>query len=293
MPSILIPSIILMLSAFGCYIAHDKDDAVNAGFGKPDGLNTRGTAGIDTRVQTEVPVETKEAQPFSIYIMLDQSGSMWVPDFIPILSNTTNGVAPSLKWIAAIDSIIAFINDPDSAGIDVAIQYFPLDTVATSCDGSVYDTPAVPMGRLPDHAREIGDSLTSRIPGNDFTPLEAALRGATRYCKQFKADPVANPQGENCVVILVTDGLPSECSNDADQLARIASDAYADGVITFAVGMAGADFDLLNMIAKAGQGDHDCHPDDPLFYCCNVSTGITLLQALDLIRDIVVKVEES
>ena len=35
---------------------------------------------VERQVEKEVPVEIKVAQPVSIYIMLDQSGSMWIPD---------------------------------------------------------------------------------------------------------------------------------------------------------------------------------------------------------------------
>jgi len=245
---------------------------------------------VEKQVEKEVPVEIKLLQPVSIYIVLDQSGSMWVPDVATLVTDLSQ-LFNSFKWVAAVDAITEFVNDTNSAGINVALQYFPL--AGGNCDGSAYETPSVPMGRLPDNATAITNSLGLGVAGGDGTPTEPALIGATEYCAQFKQDAVANPEGEDCAVIFITDGLPSSCNTDSTYLAGIAADAYNNhGVTTFAIGMAGAEFNMLNQLAEAGQGEHDCHPDDPLFYACNVSLpDMTLLQALELIRSYIVKEE--
>lgn len=237
-------------------------------------------------VVEEIVEEVVEEVPVSIYIMLDQSGSMWNIDIWSLIGGILGQPVPRLKWETAVDSINAFINDPNSSGYNVALQYFPI--VDATCDGSVYDTPAVPMGRLPGNTPAIANSLSQQGGTGNGTPIEPALIGATEYCKNFKNDPVANPEGENCVVVLITDGMPTDCSGDAAYLANIAGEAYRnDGITTFAVGMDGADFDVLNMVAEQGQGDNDCHPDDPSYYCCNVNADMTLLQALETIREFV------
>lgn len=227
-------------------------------------------------VVEEVVTEVKEALPISIYIMLDVSASMLIPDLT---------VLP--KSVTAVDAISSFVNDPNSAGISVAFGAFPL--AGAGCDGAAYADPVVPMGILPDNAAAIETGLALALPFNDNTPTEPALIGATRYCAQYKRDPVANPDGEDCVVIFITDGLPSECNTNSTYLAGIAGNAYEnDGVTTFAIGMFGADFIMLNELAEAGQGPHDCHPDDPYTYACNVNTAdMTLLKALELIREFV------
>jgi hypothetical protein len=235
---------------------------------------------IERQVEKEVAVEVRVPQPVSIYIMLDQSGSMWIPD-----------LTLSFKWIVANDSISTFVNDPNSAGISAALGYFPI--IGADCSGAHYENPAVPMGPLPDNAAAISGSLALAFSFGGTTPTEPALIGATNYCAKYKQDPVANPEGQDCVVIFITDGLPEDCNTSSSHIAGIAADAYNNhGVTTFAIGMSGADFTMLNELAEAGQGPHDCHPDDPLLYACNVSLpDMTLLQALELIRSYIVKEE--
>jgi hypothetical protein len=236
---------------------------------------------VEITTEVEVPYEVVEYEPVAIYIMLDQSASMIIPEL---------SLQP--RWWVAYDAINAFVNDPLSADIGVALQYFPLQNAP--CDGSVYDTPDVPMGMLPGHANAILTSLNTHLPFNDMTPIEPALIGATRYCQQYKSDPVANPEGLDCAVVLITDGMPSQCSQDYTVISNVAGNAFNGNpsVYTFAVGMFGADFFLMNQIAQ--KGGTDCTPNDgiPDNYACDVSTGATtLLQALELIRDFITTME--
>jgi hypothetical protein len=233
-------------------------------------------------VVEEVVTEVKEALPISIYIMLDISLSMLIPDatLLP-------------KSVTAVDAITTFVNDPNSAGISVAFGAFPYGSMG--CDGAAYANPVVPMGVLPDNAGAIAAGVALALPLYNSTPTEPALIGATRYCAQYKRDPVANPDGNDCAVIFITDGLPADCNTNSTYLAGIARDAYNNhGVTTFAVGMFGADFFMLNELAEAGQGPHDCHPDDPNLYACAVDNpNMNLLQALELIRDYITTYETT
>jgi len=244
---------------------------------------------VEIQVETEVEVEVVEGGPVALFVMLDQSGSMEdAPLFIP----------PN-KWQVATDAINAFVNDPASADLDIALQYFPLEN-GDCVTGAGYSTPDVPMGLLPDHAINITNSLASHSPGGNRggrgsgggTPIEGALRGVTSYCAQYKQDTTLNPEGKNCVAVLVTDGLPTRCSEDPAVLVGIAADAYANHeVMTFTIGMTGADFGLLDQIAQAGQADCTPDPGDAT-WACNVSTGgTTFIDALDLIRTTVTRLE--
>jgi len=232
-------------------------------------------------------IEVTTEMPVSIYVMLDQSRSM----------NAESG--DSSKWQVAVDSINTFVNDPASADLEVALQYFPIAN--GECTGAGFSTPEVPMGLLPDHAANISASLSAHMPGmvgggmfsqNGGTPIEGALNGVTDFCAQYKQDRTMNPEGRNCFAVLVTDGLPRGCSEESTVLVGIATDAYAnDEVVTFTIGMTGADFTLLDQIAQQGHGD--CTPDaaDPS-WACDVSSGsMTFLDALNLIRDTVTEVQ--
>jgi hypothetical protein len=238
---------------------------------------------IEIQVPVERPVEVKTPVPLAIYIMLDQSLTM---NDAPIPYVTTS------KWQTAVDAINAFVNDPSSADNDIAIGYFPLDilgaTTVDVCDPTPYATPNVPMGKLPGNASAIVDSLSVHGPAGVGTPISPALGGAVNFCAQHKTT-----SGENCVVVFITDGNPNQCDLDFNSIACAAKNAYQKPpkIVTFAIGMAGADFNLLDAIAKAG-GAPKCDPPNAaapsLYYSCNVGTdagNITLLQALELVRD--------
>lgn len=224
-------------------------------------------------VQQEVTVEERidEVQPVALYITLDRSLSMDWEDL----------------WVPAKDAIADFVNADSSSGIDVALTFFPEG--GGDCDGSGYDTPVVPMGRLPAHASAVTSELDQRrSAGGTGTPIEGALRGATQFCRRFEA----TSNGEKCVAVLVTDGDPVGCEGSTSRLAAIAQAAYAggNGVRTFAVGLKGADFDLLDEIAQSG-GAVDCDTSAGRF-ACDVSSGPSQLSlALEKIRSVVTTVK--
>lgn len=243
---------------------------------------------LGENIEVEVPYEVIEPSPIALYIMLDASFSM---------------TYDPPRWQPAVDAITAFINDPDSIGIDVAFETFPIPatdpqsaTASSDCSGIGYNEPAVPMGPLPDNAAVITNYLaTSGVgPVGIGTPMEAALNGATQYCAAYKQDKKLNPKGEDCVVILVTDGTPEIlCNLDPVLVSDIAGQARTDSAVkTFSIGMAGADFNFLNMVGQKGNGD--CTPDDgDASWACDVSQsgGAGLLEALNAIRDTVTHME--
>jgi Mg-chelatase subunit ChlD len=223
---------------------------------------------VEEEVQVEVEV-TKPA-PVALYVMLDKSSSM----------------ATSNLWTPATKALSDFIVSPASSGMDMALQYFP---GGGQCNGTGYSTPAVALGRLPAHAGALTASIDKQNADGFGTPIEGALRGVTDYCKTFQA----NNAKERCVAVLVTDGVPQfdGCEHDNAKLAAIADAAWKQfQVRTFAVGLKGADFTLLDLIAKAG-GAADCDPSSARF-ACDVSSGADKLStALAKIRDTVATVE--
>lgn len=224
----------------------------------------------------DASVTVTSPAPVALYVMLDQSLSMGGPPF---------GPSPAL-WPPAVSALKQFIQSPASSGMDMALQFFPIGGGA--CNGSGYSKPAVAMGRLPGNANALVNSIPNSPPGTS-TPIEGALRGVTQYCKKFQTD---NP-GERCVAVLVTDGVPEldGCEHNTDKLAAIAGDAWTQSQVrTFAVGLQGADFALLDKIAQAG-GAADCDTTSARF-SCDVSGGASMLQAaLSKIRDTVTTVE--
>jgi hypothetical protein len=218
-----------------------------------------------------VEEEVTTIKPVSIFIMLDQSFSM-----VPL-------------WPGAITGINAFVNSPMSDGVKVALGFFPVlfGTPGGLCDGTGYRTPAVPLTTLTDPANTIPNFLGGLpLPTGIGTPIEGALRGVTGFCQDQQT---ARPD-EKCVAVLVTDGAPSECNGDHNALVQIATQARSNGVTTYAVGLFGSDFALLDRIAMEG-GAADCDPNQPV-YACDVTAGADrLVNALNSIRDAVVTVE--
>jgi hypothetical protein len=189
------------------------------------------------------------------------------------------------KWTPAVNAIKSFVEADQSKDLSVGLQYFPIPD--GTCAGTGYDTPAVAVGLLPAHAQDIKDSLDAHKPDAAGTPIEGALRGATEFCMRYQDAH----SGEKCAAVLVTDGQPAldGCQHNTTKLADIAKRAHGAGVTTFAVGLAGANFGLLNEIAMQG-GAPDCDPGPS--YACDVSASADkLIDALATIRDKVVTTE--
>lgn len=224
---------------------------------------------VPETVTEEVTEEITTLKPTVLYIMFDQSASM-----------KNNGL-----WSPAVAALKSFVSDTNSAGTGVALQYFPINGGKCS-DGSGYSVPSVPVGLLPGLATTFKASLDNHSANAIGTPIEGALRGVTEFCKKYQSD---HPD-EQCVSVLVTDGKPelaSGCNENTTTLANIAKSAHDAGVTTFAVGLQGANFTLLNKIAQLG-GAPDCDTGSST-YACDVSSNASGLQAaLNKIRETVV-----
>jgi Mg-chelatase subunit ChlD len=217
-------------------------------------------------VPMEVQITEMVPQPVALYFMLDQSGSM----------------VDMNKWGAAVTAINDFVNDPRSANIKVAMQMFSFNLLGnppgcSACDGSDCKVPMVPMAPLPGAASGISTAL-NRVPIGIGTPIEAGLRGGVDFCSDYQKQ---NPN-EKCVLVLITDGAPTTCAGDAPTLSGIASTAkMQDNVLTFTIGMSGADFTLLDAIAQAA--GTDCTPN-AMGETCDASNNSDFLTALETIR---------
>jgi len=247
--------------------------------GGPDGSCAATSASAE---QTVVTKTVTVQSPVALYLVQDRSGSM---------KDTPVGSTQS-KWTQATDAVNAFMTDPASKNLDVALGFFPIST--GQCDGTSYNVPAVPLARLPNptQAMNVANALTANSPSNrggggiggqGGTPIEGALRGGENFCMVYQAN---NPL-EKCVVVLITDGAPNGCSMDSTVLAGVAADAkMRANVMTFAIGMDGADFNLLDQIAMAGGSSCGSTP------ACNVANGTTSFNdALDMIRTTVVQTQ--
>jgi uncharacterized protein YegL len=201
--------------------------------GNGGSLNLGGNTGDDGSLTPDASCasvsKTADQIPLSMYLMQDRSGSM-----------------QGSKWSDVNTALQQFVNDPGSAGIKIALQYFPGNG---QCNGSGYDTPAVPMGSLPGNANAIIQSLQSTSPSGN-TPMEGGLSGVVNFCKQYAGQ---NPQ-EKTIAVLVTDGEPNGCNEDPNYLAGICGTSFSTNpsILVFVMGMQGANFGTLNAFAQAG-----------------------------------------
>jgi hypothetical protein len=275
---------------------------------------------------------TADRVPLDMYLMLDSSLSM--SDFI------ADGVTS--KWQAVQKALTAFVNDANSAGLGVGLQYFPLlqpgvpltcfnnaecktggpcnflkacanatdivlcqtsldcgggpcdplgacrsnmdlfcapprpnvycDMQRTDpcspvglcltrdiCDSSAYATAAVEVAPLPAAAPGIVASLTAHMLDGS-TPTGPALSGALAHAKALAT---ANPS-HRVIVVLATDGFPTECSPTAIPSIAALATAGAQGtppIATFVIGVfspleqasAQANLDSLAMAGTSGK----------------------------------------
>ncbi|MBM4360351.1 MAG: VWA domain-containing protein, partial [Deltaproteobacteria bacterium] len=128
------------------------------------------------------------------------------------------------------------------------------------------------------HVQQLENTFNSKGP-NGLTPMSAALAGATKWAM----DQQSMGEGkEKVVVVFLTDGEPTACDLNINNIANIADDAFKKKeVLTFAVGLQGSNMDQMNKIAEGGH-------TDKAFFIGNGNAQDDLLAALKKIQDSVV-----
>ncbi|MBW2453429.1 MAG: VWA domain-containing protein [Deltaproteobacteria bacterium] len=186
-------------------------------------------------------VGTDEAHevPVNMYIMFDKSFSM-----------------SGAKWSQTTAALQYFFADHATAGLHVALSFFPHPACAESdCNVQSCSHPQVPLGQLtgvyaPDDAQE--DALINAFVGitpSGETPLSAALEGGLLWGENH----LQSHPWDKAVVILVTDGEPTGCNEDHNYIVAKAHEAQVNSnVLTFAIGLDGSSESLMNSIASAG-----------------------------------------
>jgi hypothetical protein len=122
-----------------------------------------GTGGPETCADMITP---GMAVPVDVYVMLDISGSMVDPD--------------PTKWAAVKSALGAFFADPTSAGLNVAVQYFPLRNpgVPATCSTDAECGAAAPC--LLNICQQIPGVLVTCTPGADAADTTACANAVLR-----------------------------------------------------------------------------------------------------------------
>lgn len=219
-------------------------EAGEQGSGGSGGINLAqgGSGGLDPDAACALYEHQAVSKPVNLYIMFDKSASM-----------------AGNKWDAAKEGLTTFVEDPSSAGLEVALRFFPRDPDSTpACDQPAYSQPTVPFTALPAGAPAIVAALAAEAADGFSTPIYPALGGALL---EGIAIANANP-GEVSAVLLVTDGAPegpaTTCGGvdpeDPQVIADLAATAAAfdPPVLTYVVGLPGVDQSAAHAIALGG-----------------------------------------
>ncbi|HET9932583.1 MAG TPA: vWA domain-containing protein [Polyangiaceae bacterium] len=195
-----------------------------------------------------------ERIPIDMFIMMDRSCSM---NYCLGTSGENCSVIPDCsasggsRWDAIRAGLVDFVEKVKGQDVRAGIGFFGASGVgedSLDCDVTQYSTPKVPIGAIATTGPQIVDAIDSTPPAG-FTPTYPALDGALRYAKSWA---MKNP-GRRTVVVLVTDGYPTQCSpTTISGIAELAKAGYTTSppVRTYVVGLA-AGFNL-DQIAQQG-----------------------------------------
>lgn len=211
-----------------------------------DGGGSGGHGMIDPSSACATSTVQANLTPVDLFILFDRSASM----------------AYKSKWAAATAALTSFFQSPSSAGLGVALRFFPEDGCDNAtCNAAACGQPLVPLGRLlstsaPGDAQEqaLVNVSSSKMPapnevmGGGGTPLAPALSGAESWATAY----LGQKPGDRVAVILVSDGEVNGCDEDPAGMAKIVAAGHAAGVDTFAVGLAGYFEAQMNALAQAG-----------------------------------------
>lgn len=186
-----------------------------------------------------------EAVPvqLSMYVMLDKSGSM----LDPVAGSGT-------RWEVVKSALNQFFASSEAAGIQVALNFFPLQTPGgTACSEAYYYTPAVAMNPLPGPGNAQSAALSAAMAAttpNGGTPTQIALSSALHYSADWKN---VFPQHKT-IVVLATDGQPGDgCGATVENSSAAASAGFqgSPSVPTYVIGV-GPQVSNLDTIAQSG-----------------------------------------
>ena len=200
-----------------------------------------GEGGASDEACTGVSVEA-ESVPVDLFIMMDRSQSMGFT-----LPNST-----MTRWDALKQAVQAFVSAPSAGAIGAGIGFFSLsgggdDTL--DCSVADYEKPAVGIGPLSTTGAQLVKAIDA-IPPAGLTPTVPALQGAIGYAQSWATAHTDRAT----VVVLVTDGYPTQCGAAVDQVAAAAQAGYASAqhIKTYVIGVGDiAKFNVDNY-ARAG-----------------------------------------
>lgn len=162
-----------------------------------------------------------------------------------------------LKWDPVVAATKAFFEDPASAGLNASVTFFP-DEASSRCTDAAYTMPDVAMTGLPSTAPGMAIDAIGAMAWRGGTPTLNVIHGViTSVQAAMQATP------GRYVIVLVTDGYPEGCNDNAIASVAAAVQAVAGTIPTYVIGVknppiAGAPDTVTNLdqVAMAGGSDH-------------------------------------
>ncbi|WP_437954838.1 hypothetical protein WME76_25105 [Sorangium sp. So ce119] len=191
---------------------------------------------------------TAELVPLDLYIMLDASGSMD--------ENISRNVT---KWDAVTQALEAFFTDPQSAGLGVGLQYFPLRdpgvpetcTASSQCGANGPCQLRICRNAVPITVCETDDDCGPRdtcialgecsVSGDLCAPAGGTCRNGGGSCRQLTESECAHP--DSCSAdVYAAPAVPITPLDDASAAALVTSIGQKDplGATPTAGALAGA-----------------------------------------------------
>jgi hypothetical protein len=182
----------------------------------------------------------------------------------------------SLKWAPVVEATKAFFTNPSTTDVSAQLTLFPSDNAAEGsivddmapaddtsgdmssgggmmggfqggmgggfgagqtdpvvCEEAEYATPDFPLATLP--APAFADFIDNTQPDRYTTPTRWALEGVLAQAEALK-----ETSDTNIAIVLVTDGLPTDCNlgnYPINQVAGVAADAFAAGFPVYVIGV--------------------------------------------------------
>jgi hypothetical protein len=228
-------------------VVADTSSPAIAGHGALTGPSVSTDEDASTGEQCATAEYEAKLRPLDMLVLLDQSGSMTEHED---------------RWTPTTNAIKSFVSSPQSAGIGIGLQYFPLGkNDDEKCEGATYAAPDVPIAALPGNAQAMIQSIDAHYftqenccdaPEHQGTPTRPAMEGVFEYLRAWLS---MHPE-RNAVALLATDGEPSECDdNDIEDVGRVMSEAAGamPSLKSYVIGI-GDQEDLDELAAAGGTG---------------------------------------
>jgi hypothetical protein len=261
------------------------------------GMNTSGanTAGTDAAgAGGFIP------PPKTVLLLVDDSSTMLQCGDGGSTADPTCATGSS-RWALVSEALVEFVQDPNEAGFNVGLRFFPTDEYpVTGCVG--YATGAAGNGGLsgtagaggmaPNNCDDLACSIPTVSPGPltaDPAPADTYENTLVYYIRGTTPPPLeplaANPQRPTSAALqgaarwaslwhtehpddapaiaLITTGEAAGCDEDPSDIAQIAAIIFANQAVqTFVIGLTGSNREHLDAIARAGNTNQARMVDD-------------------------------